>query len=107
MQILHKMCFNPCFNVIVYIKGYVVILEQEITLVFINVLFIYTSFKLQFNMHILILVSCTTTLYLYTQQIFYTEKIIMVPTSTGKFGIHFPVRKKSGNFEHTGKVRGF
>ena len=31
-----------------------------------------------------------------------------VPTRTGKpgkMGRHFPVREKSGNFEHTGKVR--
>ena len=34
----------------------------------------------------------------------------MVPTWTGKPGkmrVHFPVRQKSGNFEHTGKVREF
>ena len=34
----------------------------------------------------------------------------MVPTSTGKPGnmrVHYPVREKLGNFEHTGKVREF
>ena len=33
---------------------------------------------------------------------------VRVPTRTGKpgkMGRHFPVRKKSGNFEQTGKVR--
>ena len=29
----------------------------------------------------------------------------MVPTSTGKMGEDFPVKKGSGNFEHAGKVR--
>ena len=28
-----------------------------------------------------------------------------VPTWTGKMGRNFPVRKKSGNFEQTGKVK--
>ena len=34
----------------------------------------------------------------------------MVPTSTGKpgkVGMYFPIREKSGNLEHTGKVREF
>ena len=31
----------------------------------------------------------------------------MVPTSIGKMRVHFPVWKKSGNFERTGKVREF
>ena len=37
--------------------------------------------------------------------------LLRVPTQTGKtgkpgkMGRHFPVREKSGNFEHTGKVR--
>ena len=34
----------------------------------------------------------------------YSFEIIMVPTLTGKIGVHFPVKEKSGNFEHTGKV---
>ena len=30
----------------------------------------------------------------------------MVPTGKlGKMGVHFPVREKSENFEHSGKVR--
>ena len=37
-------------------------------------------------------------------------KTILPHTETfksGKMGEHFPVRKKSGNLEHTGKVWGF
>ena len=41
-----------------------------------------------------------------TQTLNVNEPLNMVPTQTGKWGEHFPVREKSGNFtQNTGKIK--